>query len=170
MKPTIKHAGGYDPRKGSAHPDNQDPTLPPRKLYEVVNPSDHVILAAFDDLTAAVATLLLGQGAYGLRDAAGNAVLPLFLLGGAEEWLADKGIADLAAWVTDHRLELVAIYESAFYGTPTEYTALQLALADMPPDQRLAAVRRYNDEKRSSMNDIGAACAHWANHLRKMAP
>jgi hypothetical protein len=27
---TITRSGGYDPRLGSAHPDNQDPTLPPK--------------------------------------------------------------------------------------------------------------------------------------------
>jgi hypothetical protein len=27
----LKRAGGYDPRLGPDHPDNQDPTLPPRR-------------------------------------------------------------------------------------------------------------------------------------------
>lgn len=139
------------------------------KVYEIVNPSDKVLLQADDELTACVATLLLGQGKYGLRDQAGETVLSIMIFGGSDEWLAEKGITDLAAWVTDHRAELAAVYESAFYGSANELAALELALADLPPDKRVAARKRYNEQKRTSMNNIGAACAYWAEHLRRMS-
>lgn len=32
-KVSIKHGGGYDPKKGPKHPDNQDPTLETGTLY-----------------------------------------------------------------------------------------------------------------------------------------
>lgn len=31
LRVTITRVGGYDPKLGPSHPDNQDPTLPPRR-------------------------------------------------------------------------------------------------------------------------------------------
>lgn len=148
-------------------------------MYEIINPSDKVLVEADDEDVACVAVLLLGEGRYGLRRVDTDVtVLPVFLIGGAVEWLHARGIVSkptvdapgLHDWIKAHARELAAVFDSAFYGRESELKALKKALEHVSdPVVRREAVRRYNDEKRSSMNDIGSACAHWAKQMTKIA-
>jgi len=137
--------------------------------YEIINPSDKVLVTADDDMIAAVAVLVLGRGRYGLRRDNGDLVLQVFLLGGADEWIAEKGIADLEAYLKEHAAELAAVFESAFYGGVRELKALEAALEGASPEAAARGRAKYNDTKRSSMSNIGAACAEYAVRLREMA-
>lgn len=140
-----------------------------KALYEIVNPSDKVLVAAESDQVAAIAILVLGMGRFALvRCDNGERVLPLFLLGGAEEWLAAQHI-DLGTFVKEHAVDLAAVFDSAFYGDASEAEALEAALAALAPLEREASRRAYNDRKRSSMNNIGAACISWAERCREVA-
>lgn len=58
--------------------------------YEIINPSDEVFIKSNDLKIAQMAVLLLAQGKYGLKDNQGKICLPLFLLGGFEEWAKEN--------------------------------------------------------------------------------
>jgi len=149
-----------------------------KHVYEIINPSDHVILQCDDDLVAAIAVLVLGQGKYGLRRDAEKAgdpevtALPVFILGGHEAWLKAKGIpsmAQLGIWVREHGLQIAACLDTAFYGTPRDFAALTKAIEKLPEDKRGGAIEQWNETKRTSMNNIGEACAELARWCRDNA-
>lgn len=139
--------------------------------YEIINPSDKVIVSCDDDTVAAAVVLLLGRGRYGLRRCDGSdnkqVTLPIFLMGGSDEWLEAKGILDFGVYLDDHKDQAIACLESAFYGDLAELEALDAALSLLDSTSRFAAMQRYNDRKRNSMNDIGAACREIAQMLRE---
>lgn len=141
--------------------------------YEIINPSDHVLLVAdeSDELAVAIAVLVLGDGKAGVRRDDDVEVLPLLIFGGADNWLKSKGItaASLKSWVKANRPKIATVLESVFYGDISEAKALDAALAALPHDLAIAARARYNDSKRSSLSDWGAACLSWAKTLREAA-
>lgn len=124
-------------------------------IYEIINPSDPVTIEADDLLVAQVATLLIGSGNMGLRDECDEAVLPIFLFGGLDEWLASKGLGGedgLNGYIESHRAELSACLLSAACCKLGVRRALLKAMAGAPDPQE--SIRAYNEEQRSSLNDI----------------
>ena len=117
-------------------------------IYEVINPSDPVTLEADDVEVAQVACLLLGKGAYALHDEDSEEVMPLFLLGGLDEW-AEQHEFDMGRIRQDKLLAVIACLESA---ACCEIRDRQAILAAVGDDHE--ALARYNDTKRSSLNDI----------------
>lgn len=159
------------------------PTENPKQLYEIVNPSDQVCIEASDEIVACVAVLLLGEGAYGLtRCKDDKRVLPITLLGGGDQWLADHGVVPqealknppkygeaLHTWIDAHAGAMIRVYESAFYGDPDEHRAFEAAMAAIEdPIVRAASRRRFNDERRSSIANIGERCLWWAHSIREL--
>lgn len=57
--------------------------------FEISNPSDKAYMDAPDLKVAAIAVTLLSRGQYGLTEVDGEASVPMFMLGGAEEWFQD---------------------------------------------------------------------------------
>lgn len=140
------------------------------KHYKIVTPSDRVIVTSDDELVAAIAVLFLGEGRYGLRRVDDDeSVLPIFLFGGAEEWLKERGIDDIGTYLREHATQIAVVLESAFYGSASELRALDAALAGQPDDAAAKARRTYNDMRRSSMNNIGTACLAYAERFRQIA-
>lgn len=137
-------------------------------FYEIINPSDATIVSAKDPIVAAIAILLLGNGKYGARsEDDGMDVLPILAFQGPavlKDWLKSKGIEDLPTWIDAHRHELADVFDSIFYGSASEYAALDKALAGLPDVTTRRA--KYNDRRRTSMNNIGAQCQEMAAHLR----
>jgi len=82
--------------------------------FEIINPSDACTMFAPDLEVAAVAVSLLGDGKYaleGLDDAAGQGV-PVFLVGGHDEWFSSKfgmNFQDTAEHVLEHRRDELAM-------------------------------------------------------------
>lgn len=144
-----------------------------KRYYEIINPSDHVMLTAdeSDELLVAIAVLTIGNGKAGVVRDDGVEVLPLMLFGGSDIWLKDKGLTidSIGAWMRSNRTKIAAILETVFYGSISEAKALDAALTELPRDQAIAARSKYNDEKRSSLNDWGAACLSCAKTLRATA-
>lgn len=156
---------------------------PEKQLYEIINPSDSVCIEASDEIVACVAVLLLGEGAYGLnRCKDGKSVLPITMLGGGDQWLADHGVVPqealkhppkygeaLHAWIDAHAGAMIRVYESAFYGDPSEHRAFEAAMAAIEdPMVRAESRRRFNDERRTSLTNIGARCQEWALRIREL--
>lgn len=117
-------------------------------LYEIINPSDSVTLEADDVDVARAACLLLGEGKYALHNENDEEVMPLLFLGGFEEWIAEHDF-NLERINDTQRPALIACLESASCCSPKDRRAIRAAIGDDP-----AALARYNDEKRSSLNDI----------------
>jgi hypothetical protein len=57
--------------------------------YELVNPSDHIIIDHDDFEAVAAAALIIGKGKYGIKDEKGETAMPIFLFGGTEEWVKE---------------------------------------------------------------------------------
>ena len=140
------------------------------RYYEIINPSDKVVLTATesDELLVAIAVVMLGEGKAGVERDDDTTVLPLMLFGGFEEWLASKGLTSESFGETLHanRLKIAGILETVFYGSTHEAKALDAALAALPREQAIDARAKYNDAKRTSLSDWGAACLSWAAKLR----
>jgi hypothetical protein len=140
------------------------------RYYEIINPSDTVVLAAdeSDELLVSIAVVMLGNGKAGLERDDGADTLPLMLFGGFEEWLTAKGLTADSFGETLHanRRKIASILETVFYGSISEAKALDAALAALPREQALDARAKYNDAKRSSLSDWGAACLSMAAQLR----
>lgn len=57
--------------------------------FEIINPSDKAFMEASGLKVAAIAVTLVGNGMYALREVDGDAHVPMFMLGGAEEWFQE---------------------------------------------------------------------------------
>jgi len=118
--------------------------------FELINPSDPYTLEADDLEVAAVACCFLGDGKYGLdalgEDANKGNNVPIFLLGGHDEWFMSKfgrNFDATAEHVLDHRKEALA----------RAFDSLTLGRA-----------------KRSSLNNIKARAQAFSNAVRCRAP
>lgn len=118
-------------------------------IYEIINPSDCITIESDDETIACVATILLGKGVYALKDEKGKSVMPLFVFGGLDEWLAERGISDLGAFITKNRKQLAGCLETLLVCDPETRKNLDSAILK-DPEMRA----RFNDENRTSMSDI----------------
>lgn len=117
-------------------------------IYELINPSDPVTLEA-DDLTIArAACLLLGRGAYALEDENGAEAMPLLLFDSFDRWASDNSF-DLSEILKKRESEIAACLRSFVCVSIADRRAILAAMNGDP-----AALARYSDEKRSSLNDI----------------
>jgi hypothetical protein len=139
-------------------------------LYEIINPSDQCSVAADEDAVAAVAVLLLGDGFYGCQRDDGTSLHTLIAFAGPgalDAVLADLGIADLADYLVATSPAIATCLESLMYCGLGDRRALETVFEDFTDEARTEAVRRYNDERRTSMSNIGARAAAIAARLRE---
>lgn len=120
------------------------------KVFEIINPSDQcTIRGEFKDVV--VATLLIGGGRYGLREIDGDLKMPVFLMGGLDEWLLEKFAVpepELSKWLArEAENETVTeALESVLLGGVRERELLEL----LDPKDRMQQL----DKMRTSMNNI----------------
>lgn len=143
-------------------------------IYEIINPSDAVTIEAQDSVLASIAIIVLGNGQYGLYDEDGRTVLGIFALSKPEkliEWLRDNGVEDakMDEFYAKNGEEIAAILESVVYGKIEDRKAITALTESMTKSDRLKALAKYNDSKRSSMNNIGSAASELAKGFRKKA-
>lgn len=143
-------------------------------IYEIINPSDAVTIEAQDSVLASIAIIVLGNGQYGLYDEDGRTVLGIFALSKPEkliEWLRDNGVEDtkMDEFYAKNGEEIATILESVVYGNISDRKAITALTESMTRSDRLKAMAKYNDSKRSSMNDIGSAACDLAKGFRKKA-
>jgi predicted aminopeptidase len=140
-------------------------------LYEIANPSDAYTIEG-ELLPCAIATLLVGEGAYGLKTVDGETAAPIFLFGGHEEWLKERGVDDMPTYLEnpEHRAEVAAALETVLIGDFADRKRMERVLACVTSDdERTKAKAAWHDERRSSMNDIGRRAALYAKRLRSPA-
>jgi hypothetical protein len=58
--------------------------------FEIINPSDKAYIEADCPKVACMATIFFSQGYYGLQEVDGDFEMPVFILGGANEWFHGK--------------------------------------------------------------------------------
>lgn len=141
-------------------------------LFEIVNLSDPVTIEADDEKVAMAAVLMLGEGNYGLRAEDGRLVMPVLLLlneAQLDAWMVENlgfAVVGLSDFAEAHIAQIVACYETALVGDLQTRRSIIAALKAGGGD--FAKARdTWNDEQRSSMNDICGACFRRAAHLRK---
>lgn len=132
-------------------------------LYELVNPSDRVTIDAPDLQTARLACLLAGGGMYGLKaedDSETN--MPVFLFGVTEQGLKAHNL-DIEAFSKDpaQMLKVADALDSALVVSLANRKALLAATKGDPE-----AATLWNEEKRTSMNNICATTRTLAKSLR----
>ncbi len=128
--------------------------------WEIINPSDHYTIEAEDFEAAAIATLLLGEGSYGLRPEHDDGdELPVFLFGGFEEWWAERypGGEEFGDRIEARRVDIADVLDSVTIGSRKEWE--QAKAHGVPREE-------YHDVRRSSLNDIGARAWRMAERLR----
>lgn len=140
-------------------------------LFELSNPSDQYTFEAPDLATAAAVAWILGRGAYGAHQLDGDraAHVPIFLLGGAEEWSRETFGADPADVLNSVLHGILAdALDSLLVGDAhaRETYRAGLELID-DPAKREAWRDRWHDDRRTSLNNIGAAAWAVAKALRK---
>ena len=108
--------------------------------YEITNPSDPYTIEAPTLCIAGAATLLLGEGRYGLEAEGEGKGMPIFLFGGSDEWWAEQCPGQTLQCFFDANLPAIA--------------------------DALGSVT-LGREERSSMNDIGGRAAALAAALRE---
>ena len=143
-------------------------------IYEIANPCDAVTIEADDSVLASVAVIVLGHGAYGLYDEDDRVVLPIFLLEKPEklvEWLTDHGIDSnkMDEFYARNGEEVAKILESMVYGKVEDRKALTAMTEKMSASDRLDAIEKWNESRRTSMNNIGADARNIAKAFRKKA-
>jgi hypothetical protein len=131
-------------------------------IYEIVNPSDPITIEADDLVIAQVATIILGRGRYGLTDESGNEVLPLFLFGGFDQW-AKKNQFDVDKIMKERWAEIADCLETTVVVGISERRAILAAVGSHGKE----AIERFNDERRSSMNDISGYAHKIAERIRE---
>lgn len=138
-----------------------------RRIYALVNPSDAVCFDTDDEEALAAGILVLGEGWYGLTRDDGSEALPLRPFGDAAEEVAKKCVTFLNS-PSNLRRSATAL-RTILYCSISDRKALESAFSDLPDAQRIEAIRRFNDSKRSSMNDIGARALRLADQFEKAA-
>lgn len=143
-------------------------------IYEIVNPSDPVTIEASDSVLAAVAVILLSNGDYGLYDEDERAVIPIFRLSEPErliKWLHDNGVDSnkIDEFYAKNGEELATILESVVYGKREDRAAILALTEKMSAKDRLEALAKWNESKRTSMNDIDEQARQLGKALRKRA-
>ncbi|BBB29343.1 hypothetical protein [Neptunomonas japonica] len=57
---------------------------------EISNPSDKATIDCSDRIAACIAVCIIGRGRYGIIDDESDNGMPIFLLGGSDEWFQDQ--------------------------------------------------------------------------------
>jgi hypothetical protein len=145
-------------------------------LYELVNPSDACTFQAPNTLIATLVTVVLGGGQYSATlldtDAPGHRDVPFFMFGGFDEWWATHGDGGPSDGAADRAgAAFTEALRSVCYGSASTRRLFDSALAAIDdPAKRAAFIAQWNDEKRSSLNNIMGRAHALADRLdRKMA-
>ena len=140
-------------------------------IYEITNPSDKYTIASDDLMAVCVATAILGNGRYGLKDVEGMTVMPPFILLDCDTWFWDRfGCTFEDTYNKVDKTVLAEVLESVVIGNVKERELYDTAMTWIEDaDGRAKFQAKWHDLRRSSMNDIGAAARHYATKLRDIA-
>lgn len=139
-----------------------------KHFYELINPSDAICFETEDEEALRIAVMILGDGWYGLERDDGAKVLSVVAFS-ADSVNAAAAECHEFLKVEQNKRRMAAALRTVLYCHLKDRVALEAAFADLPEEQRRAAVARFNDQKRTSLNDIGARALSLAEHFEKGA-
>ena len=124
-------------------------------LFELIQLSDPITFEASNPIVAGFVGLILGTGKAGVRDERYEVVLPILIFGGVnelEQWASAMGIEGGQEGMKDyadaHLDEIIQALRTMAVCSMADRKALMAAVGDDPE-----ALARWNEAKRSSMND-----------------
>jgi hypothetical protein len=129
-------------------------------IYDVITASDQMCVEASDLKVAQIAIIFLGEGLYGLRDASGKTVLPLFAFGGGEKWV-EENIGDVGAFLDAHGEEVAVCLDTLLYCKADVRSIVMGGLGGS-----LKSIEKFNDEKRTSLNNVAGQAREVAEAIR----
>lgn len=129
-------------------------------IYEIVNPSDAYTMESDHFLEAAVAVLLLGNGAYGIHNHDRSESSPVLF--GWDEWLKQEigDEAAIASFFTEHTPGIAKALASVMPGHSADRETILSATKFMTPHDAQTYLAEVHDRMRSSLNNIGSRA--WA--------
>lgn len=136
-------------------------------FYEIINPSDPYTLKADDFKIDEAATILLGQGYYGLKSEDGKQSMPILLFGG-ETYLKQE-FGDLGEWPKeDGRILAVAdCLDTVMSLGFRERFIYEEKLKDITSEEARKEYRtKIHEISRGSLNDIGSRAWELAEAIR----
>lgn len=140
-------------------------------LYDIINPSDRYTIECSSLDVAVMASVLLGQGNYGLRSLDGGQDVPMFSFGGGDEWCrkhCGEDLMSLSNRVMDEKLsEIADSLDSVLYGDKQDRVEFLESTKGMDRANFMAERIMRQDARRSSTNDIGERAYRMAAKLRK---
>ena len=142
-------------------------------LYEIINMSDPYTIEAHSLDVATVACLFLGRGQYAFEPIADTKTegVPMFLFGGTEEWCQKQFGESLQSLIhrvsTTEASALAQCLESCLIGSAKDRVIYSDALELIDDPQKREQWRnKWLEDRRSSMNNIGARAFSMAAKLR----
>jgi hypothetical protein len=136
-------------------------------LFEISNPSDSYTIEAKDFKTACIAICVLGRGQYGLTEIGGDHSMPIFVFGGHDEWFTENFGKDFKDTLEETPFEDIAeALESVFIGHKVERELLEAKKELLAPATFLIWKAEYQENHRSSMNNIGKKAREKAQAIR----
>lgn len=137
-------------------------------IYEIINPSDPYTIEG-EHQVCCVATCILGEGWYGLRNGDGSEAMPIVAFGVAETWFPKvfgKTFSDLLHATPPE--QLAACLDSVLCCSLKERQAYEDALALIEDEGKRQSLRaKWLNERRSSLNNIGRRAYGLAQSLRR---
>jgi hypothetical protein len=133
-------------------------------LYELLNPSDTYTFRANSDLVARLVAIVLGQGLYtAVRD--GNDVGGFY--SNPANWEKDFGNCTIDVVIARNRRDFFEAISSLFIVSVEERDLFEWIMEQLSPSQCSKFIEKWNDQHRSSLNNIFAVAQEIINHMKK---
>jgi len=140
-------------------------------LYKIVNPSDPYTIESRSLDVAAMVAILLGKGEYGFTCLDKGENIPIFCLGGGDDWCQKhfkENLMEMSNRVMDTKLsEIADCLDSVLYGDREDRENFLKETEGMNRLMFEAHRAIEQENKCSSMNDIGAHAYRMAAKLRQ---
>lgn len=132
--------------------------------YKLINPSDPYTFISDDLETAALVVFALSPS-YGAQTKDGEMAVPIFILGGAEEWYVEQFGRSPVEGLKAKKKELAEALSSMMLGDFEDRRRYEIALAEITdPKKKAEFIVEWQNEC-SSLNDIGTRCHRLAERL-----
>ena len=122
--------------------------------YELINPSDPYTFLAENKEVAALTVLCLST-MYGAKSQGGNEEIPVFILGGSEEWYKNEFQRTPDEGLQAEKVNGAKSLQSFLYGDFEDRRRYEAALNAITEEDKKEQFMREWQDSRSSINDIG---------------